>query len=78
LKIPVICNLTTEEHAPEVFIKNHHGEVDIWSVGKLIEHASKLIIGDLSEGITEFGRLLQNHNSDERPSAMEALENFAE
>ncbi|CAB4495461.1 unnamed protein product [Rhizophagus irregularis] len=47
-------HLTTEEHAPEVFTRNHRGEVDIWSVGKLIKNASTWIT-NLSEKITEFG-----------------------
>ncbi|CAB4384780.1 unnamed protein product [Rhizophagus irregularis] len=51
-------HLTPDEHAPEVFQQNHGGEVDIWSVGKLILDASRWIIG-LSQRITQFGRDLQ-------------------
>ncbi|CAI2164368.1 11782_t:CDS:2, partial [Funneliformis geosporum] len=65
-------HLTQDEHAPEVFQQNHGGEVDIWSVGKLIMDANRWIIG-LSQRITQFGRDLQ---SDDRPSAKKALKRF--
>jgi hypothetical protein len=68
-------HLTTEEHAPEVFTRNHRGEVDIWSVGKLIKNAS-IWITNLSEKITEFGDLLLSQDSKERPSAKKALKKF--
>ncbi|CAG8700430.1 14701_t:CDS:2, partial [Ambispora leptoticha] len=63
-------HLATENHAPEVFQKDHHGEVDIWSVGELITAASKWIFG-LSSNLIEFGKELQ---SDNRPTAQNALE----
>lgn len=65
-------HLTPDEHAPEVFKPNHGGEVDIWSVGKLIIDESVWIIG-LSQKITQFGSELQ---SDDRPSAKNALNRF--
>ncbi|GES82650.1 crinkler (CRN) family protein [Rhizophagus clarus] len=68
-------HLTTEEHAPEVFTRNHRDEVDIWSVGKLIKNASTWIT-NLSEKITEFGDLLLSQDSTKRPSAKEALKKF--
>lgn len=68
-------HLTAEEHAPEVFTSNHHGEVDIWSVGKLIKNASTWIT-NLSEKVTEFGDLLLSQDSKKRPSAEEALKKF--
>lgn len=68
-------HLTKEEHAPEVFISNHRGEVDIWSVGKLIKNAS-IWITNLSEKITEFGDLLLSKESKNRPSAKKALKKF--
>ncbi|CAB4381380.1 unnamed protein product [Rhizophagus irregularis] len=68
-------HLITEEHALEVFTRNHRGEVDIWSVGKLIKNASTWIT-NLSEKITEFGDLLLSQDSTKRPSAKKALKKF--
>ncbi|EXX67225.1 hypothetical protein RirG_116310 [Rhizophagus irregularis DAOM 197198w] len=60
-------HLTTEEHAPEVFTRNHRGEV--------IKNASTWIT-NLSEKITEFGDLLLSQDSTKRPSAKKALKKF--
>ncbi|RIA94887.1 hypothetical protein C1645_817366 [Glomus cerebriforme] len=62
-------HLTREDHAPEVFNPNHHGEVDVWSVEELILDASKWMI-ILSQKIIKFGNHLQ---SNKRPSAKKAL-----
>ncbi|CAG8592888.1 6332_t:CDS:2 [Diversispora eburnea] len=63
-------HLAKGNHAPEVFQKNHLGEVDIWSVGKLITEASEWLI-DLSPNIIEFGKEMRSNN---RPDARDALE----
>jgi len=62
-------HLNSENHAPEVFQEHHHGEVDVWGVGKLIIEASKWIIG-LSLDIIKFGQCMQGDN---RPTARDAL-----
>ncbi|RHZ83623.1 hypothetical protein Glove_89g98 [Diversispora epigaea] len=62
-------HLAKENHAPEVFQANHLGEVDIWSVGKLITEASEWFI-DLLPSIIEFGNEMQSSN---RPNARDAL-----
>ncbi|CAG8725312.1 10570_t:CDS:2, partial [Dentiscutata erythropus] len=65
-------HLAKENHAPGVFQENHHGEVDIWSVGKLITEASKWLIG-ISPKILELGREMRSNN---RPNAQDALKNI--
>ncbi|CAI2185039.1 13028_t:CDS:2 [Funneliformis geosporum] len=66
-----VSHLGKENHAPEVFKEGHGGEVDIWSVGKLITDANNWIIG-ISQDIIEFGVQMQSN----RPSAHDALELF--
>ena len=65
-------HLEKTNHAPEVFEKGHGGEVDIWSVGKLITDAAHFI-KDLSQSIIDIGVQMQ---SNDRPNALNALETW--
>jgi hypothetical protein len=65
-------HLKKDNHAPEVFEKDHGEEVDIWSVGKLITDANKWII-DLSQSIINIGIQMQSNN---RPNAYNALKSL--
>jgi hypothetical protein len=62
-------HLAKDNHAPEVFEAGHGGEVDIWSVGRLITDASIWITG-LSHNIIEFGEQMQSNN---KPSVYDAI-----
>ena len=63
-------HLEHANHAPEVFNDDHKGEVDIWSVGKLIKDAAVWIL-DLSADVVERGRWMQETKL--RPTAADAL-----
>jgi hypothetical protein len=65
-------HLEKTNHAPEVFLQGHGGEVDIWSVGKLITDADHFIMG-LPQSIIDIGVQMQ---SDDRPNALNALETW--
>ncbi|CAI2187070.1 5696_t:CDS:2, partial [Funneliformis geosporum] len=48
-------HLAKDNYASEVFHDNHGGEVDVWSVGYLIDYAARLSIG-LSAEIVNVGK----------------------
>ncbi|CAI2188031.1 20336_t:CDS:2 [Funneliformis geosporum] len=63
-------HLGRDNHTPEVFEEDHGGEVDIWSIGRLIIEVNKWIMG-LSQSIVDIGVTIQSNN---RPNAHDALE----
>ena len=55
-----------------MFKQGHGGEVDIWSVGKLITDAANFIVKGLSQSMIDIGEQMKSEKSDDRPDAINA------
>ena len=69
-------HLCPEGRSPRVFLDNHSAEVDIWSVGNLIQESTSFTL-DLSPELVKLGMWMQNAAPDAQ-AALNAVEGYAQ